>query len=149
MDMVTIGTILKERIKEKGYTQEEFCEFVGIGLSSLKKYMNGKVFYSIDTLELFSKALDCSYDYLLGKSKTPKPELHEVKELTRLQDDAIEHIQHYAKEYDDNASAKRFLDTLSTIISEEFIVERIIDYLYIDSSEELLMERRRTSDRTG
>lgn len=26
MDMVTIGTILKKRIREKGYTQEEFCE---------------------------------------------------------------------------------------------------------------------------
>ena len=74
MNMVIIGTILKDRIKEKGYTQEEFCELVGIGLSSLKKYMNGKVFYSIDTLELFANALDCSYDYLLGKSKTPKPE---------------------------------------------------------------------------
>ena len=57
MNMVIIGTILKDRIKEKGYTQEEFCELVGIGLSSLKKYMNGKVFYSIDTLELFANAL--------------------------------------------------------------------------------------------
>lgn len=140
MDMVTIGTILKDRIKEKGYTQEEFCELVGIGLSSLKKYMNGKVFYSIDTLELFANALDCSYDYLLGRSKTPNPELHEVKELTRLQDNAIVHIQHYAKLYDMDDNAKKFLDTLSTIISEEFIVERIIDYLYIDSKEELLIE---------
>ena len=69
MDMVTIGTILKKRIREKGYTQEEFCEKVGIGLSSLKKYMNGKVFYSIDTLDLFAKALNCSYDYLLGRVK--------------------------------------------------------------------------------
>lgn len=141
MNMVTIGTILKDRIKEKGYTQEEFCELVGIGLSSLKKYMNGKVFYSIDTLELFANALDCSYDYLLGKSKTPKPELHEVKELTRLQDKAIEYLQDCAKEYDSNDNAKRFLDTLSTIISEEFIVDRIIDFLYIDDKEELLIEQ--------
>lgn len=103
--------------------------------------MNGKVFYSIDTLELFANTLDCSYDYLLGKSKTPKPELHEVKELTRLQDSAIEYLQDYAKEYDTNDNAKRFLDTLSTIISEEFIVDRIIDYLYIDDKEELLIEQ--------
>ena len=33
MNMVIIGTILKDRIKAKGYTQEEFCELVGIGLS--------------------------------------------------------------------------------------------------------------------
>lgn len=40
--------------------------------SPIQKYMSGKVFYSIDTLELIAEALDCSYDFLLGKSKTPK-----------------------------------------------------------------------------
>lgn len=141
MNIATIGTILRERIREKGYTQEEFCEKLGIGLSSLKKYMTGKVYYSIDTLNMFAEALDCSYDYLLGVSKTPKPELHEVKELTRLQDDAIEHIQHYAKEYDSNPHARQYLDTLSYIVSNKFLVERIIDYLYIDGNEELLVEQ--------
>lgn len=89
MNIVPIGTILKERIREKGYTQEEFCEKLGIGLSSLKKYMTGKVYYSIDTLNMFAEALDCSYNYLWGVSKTPKPELHETKELTHLQDDVV------------------------------------------------------------
>ena len=70
MDMVTIGTVLKNRIREKGYTQEEFCEKVGIGLSSLKKYMNGKVFYSIDTLDLFAKALNWERVKLLTLSIT-------------------------------------------------------------------------------
>ncbi len=140
MDMVTIGTILKKRIREKGYTQEEFCEKMGIGLSSLKKYMNGKVFYSIDTLDLFAKALNCSYDYLLGKSKTPNPEYHEVKELTRLQDEAIDRLQNYAKEYDDNNRSRQYLDTLSYLISKEFLIERVTDYLYIDNTEQLLFE---------
>ena len=140
MDMVTIGTVLKNRIREKGYTQEEFCEKVGIGLSSLKKYMNGKVFYSIDTLDLFAKALNCSYDYLLGKSKTPNPEYHEVKELTRLQDEAIDRLQNYAKEYDDNNRSRQYLDSLSYLISKEFLIERVTDYLYIDNTEQLLFE---------
>lgn len=113
---------------------------MGIGLSSLKKYMNGKVFYSIDTLDLFAKALNCSYDYLLGKSKTPNPEYHEVKELTRLQDEAIDRLQNYAKEYDDNNRSRQYLDTLSYLISKEFLIERVTDYLYIDNTEQLLFE---------
>lgn len=64
MNMVTIGTILKDRIKEKGYTQEEFCELVGIGLSSLKKYMNGKVFYSIDKFVVFARSVLSTYEYI-------------------------------------------------------------------------------------
>ncbi len=75
--------------------------------------------------------------------------MHEVKELTRLQDNAIEYLQDYAKEYDNNDNAKRFLDTLSTIISEEFIVDRIIDYLYIDDKEELLIEQNSVLPQPG
>ncbi len=141
MNMAIIGTILKDRIKEKGYTQEEFCDLVGIGLSSLKKYMNGKVFYSIDTLELFSNALDCSYDYLLGRSKTPNPEYHEVKELTRLQDAAIDRLQHYANEYNHIERAKQYIDTLSYLITKEFLIDRIVDFIYIDNNEEVIIEQ--------
>ena len=75
--------------------------------------------------------------------------MHEVKELTRLQDNAIEYLQDYAKEYDINDNAKRFLDTLSTIISKEFIVDRIIDYLYIDDKEELLIEENSVLPQPG
>ncbi len=105
MNIDTIGTILKDRLKEMGITQVEFASRTEIGLSSLKKYMSGKVFYSIDTLELIANELDCSYDYLLGKSKTPKPELHEVKELTRLHDNAIEILQQYANQYDKDSNS--------------------------------------------
>lgn len=36
MNIDNIGTILKDRIKEMGMTQEEFSLKTGIGLSSLK-----------------------------------------------------------------------------------------------------------------
>lgn len=135
MDIDNIGTIIKDRIRELGITQEEFASKTGIGLSSLKKYMSGKVFYSIDTLELMAEALNCSYDFLLGKSKTPKPELHEAKEITRLHDNAIAILQRYANEYDTDANSKKYLDTLSTLIEIIFLMERIQNYLFIDSNE--------------
>lgn len=103
--------------------------------------MSGKVFYSVDTLELMAEALDCSYDFLLGKSRTPKPELHEAKELTLLHDNAIATLQRYAKQYDTNANSKKYLDTLSTLIEMNFLMERIQNYLFIDSNEQLIFEK--------
>lgn len=135
-----IGAILRNLIKERGYTQEEFAVEVGIGLSTLKKYITGSVSYSIETLELFADFFNCSYDYLLGKSLTPYREIQDVKQATRLTDGALEHIIQYAKDYDDYTDSKRYIDTLSNIIQSEFIIERIIDYFYIDSEEEYLTE---------
>ncbi len=68
-----ISTILKKRIKEMGYTQVEFAEECGMSLTTLKVYLDekSKIRYNIETLELFSQKLNCSYDYLLGKSETP------------------------------------------------------------------------------
>ena len=79
---------MKDLIKERGYTQEEFAEDVGIGLSTIKKYITGQVSYSIETLDLFADIFNCSYDYLLGKSLTPYREIQDVKQAIRLSDGA-------------------------------------------------------------
>lgn len=136
MNSYNIGIILKDAIKERGFTQEEFAETTGIGLSSLRKYMSGKVYYSIETLEIIADTLHCSYDYLLGKSLTPDRELQDVKEATRLQDGALERLLNYAKHYDDDSESKRYIETLSTLVQSSFLLERIIDYFYIDQNEE-------------
>lgn len=65
------GAILKNRIKEKGYTQAEFAYKAGISLASLKKYIRGTTVYRIDLLPEFAELLDCSFDYLLGYSRFP------------------------------------------------------------------------------
>lgn len=135
-----IGAILKNLIKERGYTQEEFAEEVGIGLSTLKKYFTGKVSYTIETLELFAEFFNCSYDYLLGKSLTPYREIQDVKQATRLTDGALDRLTSHAKRYDKHTESKRYLDTLSNIIQYDFIIDRIIDYFYIDSEEEFIFE---------
>lgn len=135
-----IGAILKNLIKERGYTQEEFAEEVGIGLSTLKKYITGQVCYSIETLELFADFFSCSYDFLLGKSLTPYREIQDVKQATRLTDGALDRLTGYAKAYDESTNSKRYIDTLSNLIQYDFLIDRIIDYFYIDSEEELIFE---------
>jgi len=135
-----IGAILKNLIKERGYTQEEFADEVGIGLSTLKKYINGQVSYSIDTLILFAEFFDCSYDYLLGKSLTPDRDKQDLKQATRLSDGALDRIKGYASSYDDDFQSKRYLDTLSNLIQSEFLIERIVNYFYLDPNEFFVSE---------
>ncbi|KLU73809.1 MAG: hypothetical protein RHS_0284 [Robinsoniella sp. RHS] len=135
-----IGAVLKNLIKERGYTQEEFAEEIGIGLSTLKKYITGQVCYSIETLELFADFFKCSYDYLLGKSLTPYREIQDVKQATRLTDGALDRLIGHGKNYDESIDSKRYLDTLSNLIQYDFLIDRIVDYFYIDSDEEFIFE---------
>lgn len=140
MNLANIGAILKMAIKERGLTQEEFAEQTGVGLSTLKKYMAGKIAYSIDVLDVFARYLRCSYDFLLGKSLTPSRELHDVKEATHLTDGALERITAYAKTYDTDSKSKKYLDTLSTVISYDFMFDRIMNYFYIDTDKQYIFE---------
>jgi len=125
MNLDKIGAILKSRIKECDYTQDRFAYDTGVGLSSIKKYISGQVCYTVDTLEIFSKALNCSYDYLLGKSKTPNPEYHTIKEQTQLADGTIERLLLAAQRrgYDD------YVPIYDFIIQNDDLVDMIKDYL--------------------
>lgn len=65
------GDRLKTLIKENGYTQEQFANAIGIGLTQLKECMNGKKdFYSLpyEVLLKMSKVLDVDLGYLIGSS---------------------------------------------------------------------------------
>jgi len=129
MDKVMIGTILKKRIKEKNFKQSKFAEEAGIGLSTLRKYMNGKLAYNYEILVVFAEKLDCSFDYLLGFSKSPQKEYHEVTEQTRLSEKTIEKLNRYAKLYDKNFEARRYIKCLDMIIQEDRFFASICDYL--------------------
>ena len=89
MDLVTLGTILKNRIKECGYTQEDFAEKAGIGMSTLRKQINGTVAYRCDDLVKYAELLDCSYDYLLSYSNSPKRENADIVDKTGLTAEAV------------------------------------------------------------
>lgn len=84
--------------------------------------------------------LHCSYDYLLGKSLTPDRDIQDVKQATRLTDGALEKLTNYAKDYDNSSDSKRYLDTLSTLIQSDFLIERMVDYFFIDPEEEFIYD---------
>lgn len=135
MDLVTLGTILKNRIKECGYTQEDFAEKAGIGMSTLRKQINGTVAYRCDDLIKFAELLDCSYDYLLGYSSSTNRDCANIVDKTGLSEEAALALMD-AQEKKNNDSnvfiqqiAKGMQDALNAMICDERFVYDM--YLYI------------------
>lgn len=83
---------LKSRIKEMGFTQQEFADIIGISNAALKKYMSNGINTSLPDIETFDNmctALDCDYDYLMGKIDAPRKYISDIKEVTGLSNKAI------------------------------------------------------------
>lgn len=62
------GNILKKLRQEKELTQEELAKKVNTARSNIANYENDKNMPSVDILEKLSEVLNCSVDYLLGKT---------------------------------------------------------------------------------
>lgn len=120
---------MRQRIKEKGFTQAKFAEECGISHSALKKYMSGKNAYDYELLERFADKLDCSFDYLLGMSKSPRREFHEVTEQTHLSEQAIANIFKRAKYYEKEFEGRRYIKVLDLMLREEKAFSSICDFM--------------------
>lgn len=138
------GEILKRRIKEKGYTQEEFAEVAGISYGTLKKYLSGDSEYNRTNLIKIAKVLDCSYDYLLGESPSTHHEYHEISKQLRFSDEAIEKLLAYAKRYDEDFYSQMYIKTFDAIVQTDGLVMSMADYLisshFVSETEELIGE---------
>jgi len=134
--MVTKGTILKKRIKECGYTQEQFAEESGISLSALKKYISDTTKYDCDIMMIFSEKLNCSLDYLMGITETPQRELQTVKDKIGLDDNVIEYLQSIHDNNDIEAN-QIMTKTLNAILGDSELLNRMLMYLYGDEIEEI------------
>jgi len=120
MNISTIGDILKKRIKEQGYTQQEFADVCGIDISTLQNYMRGIRMYKYDLLEVFADKLNCTYDYLLGKSEVPEREYQDMRNETGLSIYAIDELK---KIY-----SRGQIDIINRIFESEKFMERLIGY---------------------
>lgn len=125
----TFGAILKNRIKEMGYTQEEFAEMAGIGLASLKKYINGTNVYRVDLLPKFAELLECSYDYLLGYSRSPIRENSDISNELHLSDESIRLIRKMASRGEDDYYYIAYFYILNSMIENEDLMFALVEYL--------------------
>lgn len=136
------GEILKKRIKEMGHTQEEFAELAGISYGTLKKYLSGDSEYNRTNLIKIAKALDCSYDYLLGESPSAYRECHDISKQLHLSDSAILKLLEYAGRYDTDFYSKMYIKTFDAIVRTDGLVMSMADYLimshYVKETEEMM-----------
>ena len=134
--MDTYGTVLRKRIKEMGYTQQEFADKVPMPLATLKKYMSDRGTYSIDYLKRFGELLDCSYDYLMGVTVSPTRDIQDIKDATRLSDEAIDKIRRIVAKIDnldgmEKIGAQSMIACLDMVIKTE-VYETMAAYLQSD-----------------
>ena len=53
---------LRNAIHRRRYTQEQFCNEIGITQAMLSRYLNGKAFPNFRVLDKMARVLDCSMD---------------------------------------------------------------------------------------
>lgn len=70
---MSFGNNLKKFRQDCNLTQEELAKKIDTSRSNIANYENNKNMPSIDVLSKLSKVLDCSIDYLLGKSDERNP----------------------------------------------------------------------------
>lgn len=84
---------LQEQRKAKGYTQENFCEIIGISRDTLSKWENGSRSPKIDQLLTLCETLECDPDYLLGRIEHTRNNMQIASDVTGLTEDAIKTIR--------------------------------------------------------
>lgn len=102
--MNTFGIILKEAIKIKGITQEEFADKVGISRTTVVKYISPKYtnFPTVKDILKMCEVLECDSDYLLGLQPHPRKETTDICSVTGLSPAAVASLK-ARKQDQDNA----------------------------------------------
>lgn len=70
---MSFGDNLKKIRQNCNLTQEELAKKINTSRSNIANYENNKNMPSIDVLSKLSEILDCSVDYLLGKTNERNP----------------------------------------------------------------------------
>jgi HTH-type transcriptional regulator/antitoxin HigA len=64
--MPTLAEIIKDEMEERGITQKQLAEMLGVSPSRISEYMNGKAEPTLKVARLLHKKLDIDPDFILG-----------------------------------------------------------------------------------
>lgn len=81
---MSFGNNLKKIRQDCNLTQEELAKKIDTSRSNIANYENNKNMPSIDVLSKLSEILDCSIDYLLGKSDERNPKESDPLGLAKI-----------------------------------------------------------------
>ena len=62
----TLAEIIKDEMDERGITQKQLAEMLGVSPSRISEYMNGKAEPTLKVARLLHKKLDIDPDFILG-----------------------------------------------------------------------------------
>src|SRR5215213_2529755 len=79
-----LGHRLKRVRQDRGYTQEQLAEMVGVNLKQVGRHENGETEPDGNIVARYAKVLDVSTDYLLGVSDETKPNV-QTGDLSRTE----------------------------------------------------------------
>lgn len=89
---MTTGEKITKLRKEKGYTQEEFGDLLGVTRQSVSKWESDMSFPETDKLILMSRHFNCSLDYLLNNEYKEKVNNHITKKDKVLKGNIVDAI---------------------------------------------------------
>jgi HTH-type transcriptional regulator/antitoxin HigA len=66
IEMPTLAEIIKDEMDERGITQKQLAEMLGVSPSRISEYMTGKAEPTLKVARLLHKKLDIDADFILG-----------------------------------------------------------------------------------
>ena len=66
VQMPTLAEIIKDEMMERGITQKELAELLGVSPSRISEYMTGKAEPTLKVARLLKQNLDIDADFILG-----------------------------------------------------------------------------------
>lgn len=93
---------LKEIRKEKGFTQKDLADAIGVDISSISKYETGVSFPSMEVTRKLADVLGVSADRIIGREMTDDDE-----------------VQQLLREFKDNPELKILFDKVKNCTPEE------------------------------
>ena len=66
VEMPTLAEIIKDEMEERGITQKQLAELLGVSPSRVSEYMTGKAEPTLKVARLLHQKLDIDPDFILG-----------------------------------------------------------------------------------
>jgi transcriptional regulator with XRE-family HTH domain len=118
---MTIGDKIKLLRKEKGWSQDELSEKIGIDGRQISRYENGKFFPSAEVIINIAQVFDVSIDFLLLDGVERKPIhlryesiIRKLQEIDRMTDEDENSLMHFLEAI----SAKNKLVSLADTVRQ-------------------------------
>lgn len=142
MNKCVFTTRFKECYKEKGYTQEDVAEKLGISLNGLKNYLRTKndKLPPLDLLKRIAELLDVDTAYLLGEIDCKKNSQQAIYDITGLTKESASIISKHSKNY--SAMFCSFINHLATTIYLEDLCDLVFEFEFMDN-ETVTIESKR------